>query len=53
MRSFCSLASPFRASVLSLKFMQQFDNWKSFEQQHSEAEAHLFGAMYGPNEVGP
>lgn len=41
------------SSVLSLKFVQQFDTWKSFEQQHSGTEVHLFGALYGPTEVAP
>ena len=39
------------AGVLSLKFIQQFDLWKRFEQQHSGAKAHLFCSIYGTTEA--
>jgi hypothetical protein len=45
------LISPTR--VVGLKFNQQFDRLKKFEQQPSGAEAHLFGDLYGTTEVVP
>jgi hypothetical protein len=46
-------SSELGASVVSLKFIEQFDELKRFEIHPSEAEAHRFGDLCGTTEVVP